>query len=186
VTAPPCAAEGDYPERAMALPERADTIVIGGGHNGLTCAAYLARAGRDVLVLEARDEPGGCASTVDAIGARVNICNCDHAMVLASGIIEDLDLPAYGLRYLQVDPAREPAKPPEANFGIRLLRRDVIRLPLLRSHIPKKILVEKRAHRTLFYHQEKVSRIFNITAVHFAVENTNLPGLCAAGAAPHR
>ena len=88
----------------MTLPDRADIVVVGGGHNGLACAAYLARAGRDVLVLEARGEVGGCASTVDAVGARVNVCNCDHTMVLASGIVEDLGLAAHGLRYLDVDP----------------------------------------------------------------------------------
>jgi phytoene dehydrogenase-like protein len=86
------------------LLDRADIVVIGGGHNGLACAAYLARAGRDVVVLEARGEVGGCASTVDAVGGRVNICNCDHTMVLASGIIEDLGLAGHGLRYLDVDP----------------------------------------------------------------------------------
>lgn len=90
----------------MTPAERAEVVVIGGGHNGLTCAAYLAMAGRDVLVLEARDEPGGCASTVGAIGARVNVCNCDHTMVLASGIIEELGLAAHGLRYLDVDPVQ--------------------------------------------------------------------------------
>jgi phytoene dehydrogenase-like protein len=81
-----------------------DALVIGAGHNGLTCAAYLARAGRRVLILEARDRPGGCASTVDALGARVNICNCDHTMILASGIVEELGLAGYGLEYLDVDP----------------------------------------------------------------------------------
>jgi phytoene dehydrogenase-like protein len=88
----------------VTLPEHADTVVIGGGHNGLACAAYLARTGREVVVLEARGEVGGCASTVDAVGTRVNICNCDHTMVLASGIVEDLGLAAHGLRYLDVDP----------------------------------------------------------------------------------
>ncbi|WP_248817369.1 NAD(P)/FAD-dependent oxidoreductase [Frankia sp. AgB32] len=86
------------------LPARADVIVVGAGHNGLACAAYLARAGRSVVVVEARDTVGGCASTVDAIGARVNICNCDHTMILASGIVDELELGAYGLRYLDVDP----------------------------------------------------------------------------------
>jgi phytoene dehydrogenase-like protein len=83
-----------------------DAIVVGAGHNGLTCAAYLARAGRDVLVVEARDTIGGCASTVDALGARVNICNCDHTMVLASGIVAELGLAGHGLRYLDVDPVQ--------------------------------------------------------------------------------
>jgi len=48
--------QGDHPERTVALPDRADIILIGGGHNGLTGAAYLALAGRDVLVLEARED----------------------------------------------------------------------------------------------------------------------------------
>jgi phytoene dehydrogenase-like protein len=92
------------PQRSGAA-RPAPILIVGGGHNGLTCAAYLARAGREVVVLEARDSVGGCASTVETeFGARVNICNCDHTMVLASGIIEDLDLASHGLRYLDVDP----------------------------------------------------------------------------------
>jgi len=84
-----------------------DAVVVGAGHNGLVCAAYLARAGLRVLVLEARSSVGGCASTVDALdGARVNICNCDHSLVLATPIAEELDLARFGLRYLEVDPTQ--------------------------------------------------------------------------------
>jgi phytoene dehydrogenase-like protein len=86
--------------------ERHEVVVVGAGHNGLTCAAYLARAGVDVLVLEARDAVGGCASTVAALdGARVNVCNCDHGLVRATGVIEELDLAAHGLRYFDLEPS---------------------------------------------------------------------------------
>ena len=81
-----------------------DVIVVGGGHNGLVCAAYLARAGFDTLVVEARGSSGGCASTVDALGARVNICNCDHVMVRGTPIISELGLAAHGLEYLELSP----------------------------------------------------------------------------------
>ena len=51
----------DASRTSGALPENADAVVIGAGHNGLTCAAYLARAGRKVLVLERRHVVGGAA-----------------------------------------------------------------------------------------------------------------------------
>lgn len=79
----------------------ADVIVVGAGHNGLICAAYLARAGIDTLLVESRGEVGGCASTVTDLDARFNICNCDHTMVRAMPIVDELDLAAHGLRYLE-------------------------------------------------------------------------------------
>ncbi|MDH4117059.1 MAG: NAD(P)/FAD-dependent oxidoreductase, partial [Acidimicrobiia bacterium] len=81
-----------------------DAVVAGAGHNGLIAACYLARSGMDVLVVEARDTVGGLASTVDALGARVNICMCDHVMIRSTPIIEELDLVAQGLTYVDVDP----------------------------------------------------------------------------------
>ena len=83
----------------------ADVIVVGGGHNGLICASYLARAGVDTLLLEARASVGGGASTVDDLGARFNICHCDHTLVRASPVIDELELADHGLLYLEPDAA---------------------------------------------------------------------------------
>jgi phytoene dehydrogenase-like protein len=83
-----------------------DAVVVGGGHNGLICGAYLARAGLDTIVLEARSEVGGCASTVSALGARVNVCNCDHLSIRGTPIVEELELERHGLRYLDVEPSQ--------------------------------------------------------------------------------
>lgn len=81
-----------------------DVIVVGGGHNGLVAGAYLSSAGFDTLVVEARTTTGGCAATVNALGVRVNICNCDHVMVRGTPIIEELRLAEFGLRYLDLTP----------------------------------------------------------------------------------
>lgn len=81
-----------------------DVVVVGAGHNGLACAATLARAGLRVEVVEARTVPGGCSATEDAVGARVNLCSCDHTMVLANPLVSELELARHGLHYLTVDP----------------------------------------------------------------------------------
>jgi len=75
-----------------------DTIIVGGGHNGLVCAAYLAKAGQKVIVLEAAEQVGGAAITREfATGFRVS--GCAHLLYLQDeGLQKDLGLKAHGLR----------------------------------------------------------------------------------------
>ena len=80
-----------------------DVIVIGGGHNGLTNAAYLARAGKRVLVLERRHVLGGAAVTEEVFpGFKFSVCSYVVSL-LRPEIIRDLDLPRHGLEILPLD-----------------------------------------------------------------------------------
>jgi phytoene dehydrogenase-like protein len=82
-----------------------DAIVIGGGHNGLTAAAYLARVGLSTLVLERREIVGGCCVTEEiAPGCRVSTTSY-VASLLRPEVISELRLPDHGLRMIPCDPA---------------------------------------------------------------------------------
>jgi phytoene dehydrogenase-like protein len=79
--------------------QRWDAIIVGGGHNGLTCAFYLARAGKKVLVLEARDRIGG-ACTLEETWPGYRISPCAYVVgLLHPVVIEDLQLPGRGYRW---------------------------------------------------------------------------------------
>src|SRR5881275_2032122 len=80
-----------------------DCIVIGGGHNGLVNAAYMARAGKKVLVLERRHVLGGAAVTEEIYpGFKYSVCSYVVSL-LRPEIIRDLDLPRHGLEILPLD-----------------------------------------------------------------------------------
>src|SRR5215813_14709836 len=80
-----------------------DVVVIGGGHNGLTNAAYLAKAGKKVLVLERRHVLGGAAVTEEIIPGFL-FSECSYVVsLLRPEIIRELDLPRHGLDILPLD-----------------------------------------------------------------------------------
>jgi phytoene dehydrogenase-like protein len=80
-----------------------DAIVIGGGHNGLVCAAYLARAGRKVLVLERRHVVGGAAVSEELFpGFTFSVCSYVVSL-MRPWIIRDLDLPRHGLQIIPLE-----------------------------------------------------------------------------------
>src|SRR2546426_11446705 len=82
-----------------------DAIVVGGGHNGLTAAAYLARAGMSTLVLERRHMVGGCCVTEEIPpGCRASTTSYIASM-LRPEVISDLNLREHGLRMVPCDPA---------------------------------------------------------------------------------
>jgi phytoene dehydrogenase-like protein len=82
-----------------------DAVIVGAGHNGLVTAAYLARAGRRVLVLERREMVGGCAVTEEVWpGFRVSTASYLSSL-LSETVIRDLDLERFGYKVDAKDPA---------------------------------------------------------------------------------
>jgi phytoene dehydrogenase-like protein len=116
------------------MAQRYDAIVIGGGHNGLTTAAYLARAGRKVLVLERRDMLGGAAVSEEVYpGFQFTVASYVVSL-LRPEIIRDLNLPAHGLEILPLESTLTPL--PDGDYLVRWADHDLTRRELYR-HSPR-------------------------------------------------
>jgi len=85
-----------------------DVAIVGGGHNGLVCAAYLARAGKRAVVLERRERVGGAAMSEEVFpGFRFSVFSYVVSL-LRPEIIRELELPRHGLHILPLESTLTP------------------------------------------------------------------------------
>ncbi len=111
-----------------------DAVIVGGGHNGLVNAAYLARAGLDVLVLERRPVLGGAAVT-EEIHPGFKYCVCSYVVsLLRPEIIQDLELARHGLEILPLESTFTPL--PNDDYLVRWADHDQTRREIYR-HSPR-------------------------------------------------
>ena len=109
------------------LPDSTDVVVVGAGHNGLICAAYLAAAGLEVCVLEAREVVGGNTVTEELTlpGFAHDSCSSAHVLIQSNPLLADDELgllSRYGLRYATTDPA---VVLPQEDGGLLVMHRDL-------------------------------------------------------------
>lgn len=112
---------------APPLPREAEVVVVGAGHNSLVAAAYLARAGLDVLVVEANDTPGGNTRTEELTlgGFAHDSCSSAHVLIQNNPLIRDDELGLvadHGLTYLATDPA---VVMPQPDGDLLVMHRDL-------------------------------------------------------------
>jgi phytoene dehydrogenase-like protein len=115
------------PQTQAPLPSETDVVVIGAGHNSLVAAAYLARAGLEVVVVEANQQPGGNTRTEELTlpGFAHDSCSSAHVLIQNNPLIRDDELgllAEHGLEYLATDPA---VVLPQADDSLLVMHRDL-------------------------------------------------------------
>src|SRR5690554_6635891 len=107
------------------MTQTVDFVVAVAGHNSLITAAYLARAGHEVLLLDARDEAGGGAATEEILlpGFGFDTCSTGHTLIQVNPVLarDELGLVSdFGLRYIDPDPVAHLVFPDGEHFTMWL------------------------------------------------------------------
>ncbi len=137
-----------------------DAIIIGGGHNGLVNAAYLARAGKRVLALERRHVLGGATVTEELYpGFKYSVCSYVISL-LRPEVIRELDLPRHGLEILPLESTFTPL--PDGDYLVRWADHDATRRELYR-HSPRDAEAYDEFGRLMFHMGYAVKPILSMT-----------------------
>lgn len=139
------------------------TLVLGSGHNALVAACYLARAGHPVEVLERDEVLGGAVSTVERFpGHLMDRGSSAHIMIRHTGIIEELELEKFGLRYIDCDPWAFAPAPVGSDAVPIVFHRDVDRTcaSIERACGPREAEAYRRFVRTWGPRAQRVMRAF--------------------------
>lgn len=142
----------------------ADVVVAGAGHNSLITSCYLAKAGYQCVVLDARDRPGGGAATEEVLdpGYLIDTCSTGHTLIRANPLLVDDELGLvrdYGLTYVEPDPVAHVAFPDGEHFTMWL---DIDRTI---AEIARFNVDDAEAYRRMAVEYEDVSALF--TAAQF-------------------
>lgn len=141
------------------MPQKYEAIIIGGGHNGLVTAAYLARAGKKVLVLERRHLVGGATVTEEIYPGFKYTVFSYVVSLLRPEIIRDLHLPRHGLTILPLESTLTPL--PDGNY----LYRDADHFRTMRDiarHSPRDAEAYEEYSRTMYFMAKAVKYILSI------------------------
>ena len=177
-----------------------DAVIVGGGHNGLVAAAYLARSGLDTLVCERRDVVGGAAVSEHPFGLEYTVTSLSYVVSLLSpGLVRDLGLASFGYHVYPQGPYFAPrADHPDANalaaYADRMIARmETVAPGFTNSVLHRQVIGPHQMQQeygliggNIFHGELSLGQMFHARpAAGYADFRTPVRGLYQAGSATH-